>query len=623
MLLASTMTWSCANIDNIDDPDNVEKSYKFEDNGVVYKMYNVAKFVANPGDEVTLGLGIYDLFDIFAVDFGDGVLQIDTVCFQNGGLLDAETGLSKAGTTHKSFTKFTGTVGTEGVISVYGNSELWYLSTTNGAMLIDDTRAKKLVQVNITGADVDFVGLQNCDSLKSFTFNNSSVKQVDVSGAKHLTSLTINNTSASKYAPQLESIDLSQNTELESLQLQGNQNNRGKLKTLDLTNNPKLTGKGLYLQYNELTEVKMCENSLNTINLSFNNLKEFDLTKMPKLKTLFINDNQLTSLDFSKYVAGGDVQVQNNQLTELIIPVEVKNLYAQNNKIAKYDVVDCTNRCQINDNCLTIATLPTLPNGLTALLKRTRFIYYPQAPMEVPATVKELDLSSQLTAQGMQAEPVTTTFSFATASGTPLVENTDYQQTAPGKFIFLKPQTEKVHAILYTDAFPMLSAEEGYAFVTTDFTVEVSEGPQPVNDALFSWEAGVAKGGTVVGNGADEGKVTNDYITVSSKKANISSDNITITLEQPLAAGDVISITGYRKKDTDANGNLYILFENDVNIDEGGDVKWNNIHENVGQQPNTNTYEVTAEMAGSKVIKLARSKAGTNVYITKFEIIRK
>ena len=52
-------------------------------------------------------------------------------------------------------------------------------------------------------------------------------------------------------------------------------------------------------------------------------------------------------------------------------------------------------------------------------------------------------------------------------------------------------------------------------------------------------------------------------------------------------------------------------------------MKWNNIHENVGQQPNTNTYEVTAEMAGSKVIKLARSKAGTNVYITKFEIIRK
>ena len=621
MLLASTMTWSCANIDNIDDPDNVEKSYKFEDNGVVYKMYNVAKFVANPGDEVTLGLGIYDPWDIFAVDFGDGNLQIDTVCYQNGGLRDAETGLTKPGTTHKSFTKFTGTVGSDGIISVYGNSELWYMSTTNGAMLIDDTRAKKLVQVNITGADVDFVGLQNCDSLKSFTFNNSSVKQVDLSGAKHLTSLTINSTSSSKYAPQLESIDLSQNTELESLQLQGNQNNRGKLKTLDLTNNPKLTGLGLYLQYNELTEVKMCENSLTTINISNNNLKELDLTKMPKLKTMYLNDNQLTSLDFSKLVGGGDLQIQNNQLTELVIPVAVKNLYAQNNQIVKYDVADCTNRCQIDHNKLNLATLPVCPAGLNTNVKKTRYIYYPQAPYEVPATVKELDLTSQLTAQGMQAEPVTTTFSFATASGTPLVENVDYQQTAPGKFIFIKQQSEKIHAIMTTDAFAFFEGDN--AFVTTDFTVEVSEGPQPVNDALFSWEAGVAKGGTVVGNGADEGKVTNDFITVSSKKANIASDNITITLDQPLAAGDVISITGYRKKDTDANGNLYILFENDVNIDEGSDVKWNNIHENVGQQPNTNTYEVTAEMAGSKVIKLARSKAGTNVYITKFEIIRK
>ena len=72
--------------------------------------------------------------------------------------------------------------------------------------------------------------------------------------------------------------------------------------------------------------------------------------------------------------------------------------------------------------------------------------------------------------------------------------------------------------------------------------------------------------------------------------------------------GDVISITGYRKKDNDANGNLYILFEKGASIDEGDNVTWNNIHENVGQQPNTNTYEVSAEAAGSKTIKLARSQ---------------
>ena len=125
-----------------------------------------------------------------------------------------------------------------------------------------------------------------------------------------------------------------------------------------------------------------------------------------------------------------------------------------------------------------------------------------------------------------------------------------------------------------------------------------------------------------MGNGADEGKVGKE-ITVSSKKANIETDNITITLDEALKEGDVIKMTGYRKKDTDANGTLYILFETGEVIDEGSEVKWNNIHENVGQQPNTNSYDVNDKAAGSKVIKLARSKASTNVFIQKIEIVRK
>jgi hypothetical protein len=98
---------------------------------------------------------------------------------------------------------------------------------------------------------------------------------------------------------------------------------------------------------------------------------------------------------------------------------------------------------------------------------------------------------------------------------------------------------------------------------------------------------------------------------------------VLITLNEELKAGDVISMTGYRNKESDANGNLYILFEKGASIDEGDDKKWNNIHEAVGQQPNTNTYEVSAEAAGSKTIKLARSKSGTNVFIQKIEITRK
>ena len=48
---------------------------------------------------------------------------------------------------------------------------------------------------------------------------------------------------------------------------------------------------------------------------------------------------------------------------------------------------------------------------------------------------------------------------------------------------------------------------------------------------------------------------------------------------------------------------------------------WNNVNEAIGQQPNTNTYKV-AEGAGSKTIKLTRSKSSTNVFISKFIITR-
>lgn len=140
---------------------------------------------------------------------------------------------------------------------------------------------------------------------------------------------------------------------------------------------------------------------------------------------------------------------------------------------------------------------------------------------------------------------------------------------------------------------------------------------------IFSWEGGEEEptvvGGTVVANGGNTA-VSKDRITVSAKKANIATDNVTITLEKALMKNDVINITGYRSKDTDANGTLYIKFDTGSAIDEGDKVTWNNIYFE-GVVPNTNQYKVT-DQTGSQTIQLARSKASTNVFITKIEIVR-
>ncbi len=149
-------------------------------------------------------------------------------------------------------------------------------------------------------------------------------------------------------------------------------------------------------------------------------------------------------------------------------------------------------------------------------------------------------------------------------------------------------------------------------------------------DACYLWQSTDGtpeeKGGVASGHGASEGRVNYENagyytLSVNAKKANIGTDYLLITFDQPLQASDQLEITAYRNKDTDANGTLYLLFDNGHAIDEGDDVVWNNIHPDYGQQPNTNTYTV-GEGAGSQSFKIARSKSGTNVFITKLAIMR-
>lgn len=152
--------------------------------------------------------------------------------------------------------------------------------------------------------------------------------------------------------------------------------------------------------------------------------------------------------------------------------------------------------------------------------------------------------------------------------------------------------------------------------------------PETPENALYFWQSAhgtpVEKGGVASGHGASEGRVNYvnaDYHTLSinAKKANIESDYVLISLDEALQADDQMEVTAFRNKDTDANGTLYYLFDNGFVIDEGQEVRWNNIA--LGQKPNTQTYSLS-EAAGSKSFKIVRSVAGTNVFITKLVILR-
>ncbi len=173
-----------------------------------------------------------------------------------------------------------------------------------------------------------------------------------------------------------------------------------------------------------------------------------------------------------------------------------------------------------------------------------------------------------------------------------------------------------------------ITAQAGEMTATCEVTVMAKEVIEIPEEAIYFWQgaAGTAaeKGGVATGHGACEGRVNYSNagyytISVNGKRANIETDYILITLEQELQANDQIQITGYRNKDIDANGTLYILFENGEEIDEGDNMIWNNVA--LGQEPNTVTYE-KGKGAGSKSFKLSRSKSSTNVFITKLMITR-
>ena len=414
---------------------------------------------AKVGEEVTLTFGAWNAEDTYTVDFGDGKLQSAKVGIDNKGPVKED------GTTG-SATKFTGTVAGDGTIKVYGYNDIWYFLSSGGATptTFDQAKLMNVVQMSITGADVESVVLPAYTKMTQFSFNNSSVKSVDVTKVTSLTSLTINSTTASLFDPQLESIDLSHNTELTYLSLQGNNEKSGKLTSLDLTNNTKLDGMGLYVQYNALTEIKFGANTLSAINVQNNQLTSLDWTKLTGLKNIYASNNKLAGeVDLSANAKFENVQLNNNELTSVKLP-------------------DVTKVLAIEGNKLTLATIPAQPAGMNTASKTKKFTYAPQAALEVPATVTNLDLSAQATVEKGELDPTdyathltsATAFSFVTKSGTALVQGTDYKVTAKGKFVFTKAQSEKVHGVMLNEALPKFTAAA--PFTTTEFTVEPATG---------------------------------------------------------------------------------------------------------------------------------------------------
>jgi len=207
---------------------------------------------------------------------------------------------------------------------------------------------------------IDSDGIVNQQMLKS---DAEAVSQLDLNlFANHgeirdLTGIEgfVNITLLSAAGQEIKDIDLSFNTKLDTLFLNGNQ-----LTNIDISNNPNLIL--LDIQANELSSINGLSKSTNLkeVNLSFNNFEEISiknesievlLISHNLLKTIDTNDalnlknvliilNQLTTVDFSSNTLLETLVISGNKLQNINLEnnISLTHLYSSSNLLTSLDV---------------------------------------------------------------------------------------------------------------------------------------------------------------------------------------------------------------------------------------------------------------------------------------------
>lgn len=312
-----------------------------------------------------------------------------------------------------------GTVSGDGKVKIYGDNIVYFecSSRVDGAQVLslDVTKATTLKDLTANTNKLASIDLTKNTELEKLTINNNQLTSIDISKCTKLTTLDITNN-------LLTAIDITKNQALQTLRIGQNKLTGD----LDLSTNP--TIKSVYALTNELTSVKIGNNTASKPYFSFN------YNKLSSIDASGINDAKNAIL----FLIG-------NQLTEIKLPsAQMKTL-------------------NISKNNFTLATLPD------ATTSAKGFTYAPQNDYVIAESYKVgdvLDLSSQTSAT------LNTQFAVYKSDKTALTEGTDYT-VADGKITFLTAQ-EAVYVTMRSALYSMFTGTSIYK--TTVTKVEGSTG---------------------------------------------------------------------------------------------------------------------------------------------------
>lgn len=213
----------------------------------------------------------------------------------------------------------------------------------------------KLIELGIDSDSIVNQQMLRSDAEKlnrlDLNLSTDTGKIIDFTGIEGFVNITF----LSAAGQEIEDVDLSFNTKLDTIFLYGNY-----LTNIDISNNPNLIL--LDIQSNELSEIKGLSKSTNLkqVNLSFNNFEEITINNESievllishnllksihtndalNLKNVFIILNQLTTVDFSSNTLLETLIISGNKLQNINLEnnTNLTHLYSSSNLLTSLDV---------------------------------------------------------------------------------------------------------------------------------------------------------------------------------------------------------------------------------------------------------------------------------------------
>ena len=155
--------------------------------------------------------------------------------------------------------------------------------------------------------------------------------------------------------------------------------------------------------------------------------------------------------------------------------------------------------------------------------------------------------------------------------------------------------------------------------------------------ADYSWESpeGIVctKGGTLTTGASNTVRVNyanagNYTICLNGKSSDLTDNFVLLTLDEGLTfqAGDVINMTAYYNKGEEKSTSAYMQFNDAANTVLEDNSDWKDINPNntvdYSETPLTYSFEIPAAANGATTLLMTRKATGTNLFITKLEVLR-